>query len=79
MSLQLQLGVADSSHSSLLSKHIQRAITANGIKPLRQMIADLGRLLAKELQESVLNDFSCPFCIASNVGRIACQRLFVFG
>jgi hypothetical protein len=75
----LQLSIADSSHSSLLSKHIQRPIAANGIKPLRQMVADLSRLLAKELQESVLNDFSRPFPVASNVGRITRQRLFVFG
>ena len=79
MRLQLQLGVADSSHASLLSKHIQRAITADRIQPLRQMVADLGRLLAQKLQEGVLNDFPRSFHIARDMSCIARQRFFVFG
>jgi hypothetical protein len=71
MRLQLKLCVADSSHASLLSKHIQRAVAAYGVQPLRQVAVDLSRFLVAELQESVLDDLSRLLYVTGDVGGVS--------
>jgi hypothetical protein len=77
--MSLQLGIADSHHPSLLSKHVQRPVAANGVEPLPQMVADLSRSLETKLKESVLNDLARSFYVSGNVGRVMGQRFLVFG
>jgi hypothetical protein len=42
------------------------------------MIADFGRLLAKEFQEGILNNFPRPFDVTGDMGCVPRQRFFVF-